>query len=33
MLELLEKYPEAAKVVVSCYLEKMLEALNDDKSS
>jgi len=31
MLELLEKYPEAAKVIVSYYLEKMLEGLNDDK--
>jgi hypothetical protein len=31
MLELLEKYPEASKVIVSYYLEKMLEGLNDDK--
>jgi predicted metal-dependent phosphotriesterase family hydrolase len=30
MLELLQKYPEAAKVVKSYYLEVMLSTLNDD---
>lgn len=30
MLELLQTYPEAAKVVKSYYLEIMLETLNDD---
>lgn len=29
MLELLQKYPEAAKVVKAYYLELMLETLND----
>lgn len=30
MLELLQKYPEAAKVVKSYYLEIMLNSLNDE---
>jgi hypothetical protein len=30
MLEILEKYPEAAKVVNNYYLEIMLKSLNDD---
>lgn len=30
MLELLQKYPEASKVVKSYYLEMMLSTLNDD---
>lgn len=30
MLELLQKYPEASKVVKSYYLELMLSTLNDD---
>lgn len=30
MLELLQKYPEAAKVVKAYYLEIMLSTLNDD---
>jgi predicted metal-dependent phosphotriesterase family hydrolase len=30
ILELLQKYPEAAKVVKSYYLEVMLSTLNDD---
>jgi c-di-GMP-related signal transduction protein len=30
MLELLKTYPEAAKVVKTYYLEKMLESLNDE---